>query len=61
VLGVEQGLRLAPDVVAVAVEGEGGDALDGLSPTGLADSVVAGGGVELSMVFSGVGPARYGL
>ena len=49
-LGVEQALSLAPDPVAAAVEDESGDALDGLASAGLAYAVIAGGGVELTVV-----------
>ena len=50
VLGVEQCLRLSPDMVPMAVEHERGHPLDGLAPTGFTDPVITLGGVELSVV-----------
>jgi hypothetical protein len=37
VFGVEQGLGVAPDAVAVPVELHGGDPVDGFAAAGLAD------------------------
>ncbi|MGH3303986.1 MAG: hypothetical protein ACRDOK_20375 [Streptosporangiaceae bacterium] len=54
VLGVQQRLGLAPDPVAVPVELQGSDTVDGFTAPCLADRVVLLGGVELAVAFSGV-------
>ncbi len=50
VFGVDKGLRFLPDPVPVPVDGEGGNTVDGFAAAGLADAVVALGGVELAVV-----------
>ena len=50
VLGVQQRLGFPPDAVAVPVELQRGDLVDGIAATAVPDGVVAAGGIEAAMV-----------